>query len=436
MTLIFLLLLLVPGLYCLIRGWRGHRVGDEPHCVRCGYILLHLTSTQCPECGTAISAANTVTGERRRRWGLLGTGVLLLTLGGLPLSTPAIDAFNAIPWYHYKPASFVFDDLTSPTLFPKALAELKRRDDAGSLSGSNRHRLIDFALQEQAPTTLNPRYDLLEYLGSAILADHLTEKQKKQFLEQACTVTLATRPIVAEGDQVPLSVGDTRRGPTGGNYPLEFWVSVDHTQPRQDGKQMGSTTACNTGPLGNGTSTSTTNLPAGTVGKHTLESDVRITLFHGQNCDPSRSRLIGTRQLTVKTTYEIVPQDQAPKIQLLASAELRQEVLAAMKLKTLSIHKNGDLRIDFQLTDTPCDLAFAIFIQTDQGETKLGSLCVAKGKSFAGYGIGCPVPTQLPAKAKVILRPSADLAKQTLDETAIYAGELEFLDVPVTQASY
>jgi predicted RNA-binding Zn-ribbon protein involved in translation (DUF1610 family) len=105
---IIALLLLLPifGLYLLVTGWRGRRVGTEPRCGQCGYIVLHLTSDQCPECGAKVSPLTTVIGERRRRWGRAGIGLLLLAIACLPLISPVVNAFNAIPWYQYKPAAF------------------------------------------------------------------------------------------------------------------------------------------------------------------------------------------------------------------------------------------------------------------------------------------------------------------------------------------
>ena len=65
-------------MYLLVSGLRGRRVGDEPRCGKCDYILLHLESQNCPECGTEISAANTVIGQRKRRPGQVVAGIVLL----------------------------------------------------------------------------------------------------------------------------------------------------------------------------------------------------------------------------------------------------------------------------------------------------------------------------------------------------------------------
>lgn len=77
---IALLLIALGGLSLLVIGLRGRRVGDEPRCGKCEYILLHLESRNCPECGTEITPASTVIGQRKRRVGLVVAGVTLLIL--------------------------------------------------------------------------------------------------------------------------------------------------------------------------------------------------------------------------------------------------------------------------------------------------------------------------------------------------------------------
>ena len=88
---------MIPAMYLLVSGLRGRRVGDEPHCARCGYILLHLESDVCPECGTGISPANTVHGQKRRRYGRAAAGLVLLALAFLPMLTPVTNAIGRDP---------------------------------------------------------------------------------------------------------------------------------------------------------------------------------------------------------------------------------------------------------------------------------------------------------------------------------------------------
>ena len=120
---IFAGLLFLLGLSLLISGFRRRRIGDEPHCRKCNYILLYLQSLRCPECGTEISAQNTVIGEYRRRWGRTVTGLILMILACMPVVPSAWRAIETINWYHYKTASWVFADLDTSGMFAQAIAD-------------------------------------------------------------------------------------------------------------------------------------------------------------------------------------------------------------------------------------------------------------------------------------------------------------------------
>jgi hypothetical protein len=152
--------------------------------------------------------------------------------------------------------------------------------------------------------------------------------------------------------------------------------------------------------------------------------------------EKAQSRVLGTDKRTVKTFYQVVPRDGAPKIELFDSEELRKQVLLSVKLESVSQQKNGFVSVQFKLTAAPCDLAFNVFLQTDKGETRVGSISCAKGNG-TNYETGnSNAPKPLPARVKLILRSSADVAKDTVELNAIYSGEIVFPDVPVKQETY
>jgi len=460
-------LIMVFGLYLQVSGWRGRRVGTEPRCRTCGYILLYLQSARCPECGTAISAKNTVVGERQRRWGQIVAGGVLIILGCLPMIVAAKNAYDAINWYHYKPVSVVLADLDSPGTFDIALSELWRRHYAEKLSGSARHKLIDKALREQArtvppspPSLLDERQfkNLMEYLSLAFAEERMTPSQKKLFLDQAIVLTIATRPIVAEGDKVPIHVwydcraksyganglgceyehmpckidGQIMRHPdeperAGGGKTGPYLHQVDsqvtpHYYPSRRRKG-------NTGTLPWGVARKIgTNLPAGSVGKHVIETKIVWTFWSGK-------KELATHTYTAKTTYEVVPRNQAPKIELLDMPELHEQVRAAIQLQSVSWTKNrrddlGTLYVWLKLAKPPCDVAFDVFFKVDGKEIKVGSVSCAQDEECDGF---TGEIWRFPAKARVavILRSSEEVARSTVDRATIYSGEIEFKDVPV-----
>src|SRR5688500_341954 len=68
----------VAALLVLRRSLFPRPRGSEPHCRKCDYLLVNLTSTKCPECGVALTEDNVVHGRRARRPGLAAFGFLLL----------------------------------------------------------------------------------------------------------------------------------------------------------------------------------------------------------------------------------------------------------------------------------------------------------------------------------------------------------------------
>lgn len=429
---LFSAVLALRGVWLLVSGWRGRRVGDEPRCAKCGYILLHLASFHCPECGTEISARNTVSGEHRRRWGRMGRGAVFLLVASLPLISPITKGVGAIPWYHFKPAGFVLDDVDVPGTYLKAIRELQRRESAGGLPDRVRRKLVEKALKEQAPATATPRQELLDYLGVALLAGHLTDQEKELFLDQSCIISMTVRPVVREGDQVPYYVSKNCRGPQVGPSP-NFWVSYADKGRRIDGKGADSGGSSGSSIFSGGGS-SRGSAPAEGIGKHTIEADTDWAVWYGLTLNEAKSQLLGKRSRMTQITYQVVPSDQAPKIELLDSEELRARVVAAVKVDRLGRQKSGYIGIQFKITAAPCDLAFDVVLQTADGETRVGTIDCAKGKT-TGYGTGGMVKN-VPAKVNVLLRSSMDVAKMTVGANAIYAGDILFRDVEVANEPY
>jgi hypothetical protein len=166
------------------------------------------------------------------------------------------------------------------------------------------------------------------------------------------------------------------------------------------------------------------------VGKHTLEVDTSCSIWYGVMSEKKDSMPIGSRKQTASGSYEVVAKEQAPKIVRLDSEELRKQVAGAIKISSFMLQKNGYLNANFNVTGAPCDLAFEVIAITDIGETKLGTIACAKGKTMT-YGVGGDEVKQWPAKVKVILRPSENVARMTVDQTSMYSADVVFENVEV-----
>jgi ribosomal protein L37E len=333
-------LLVAAGL--LVLGWRGRRTPTDPHCRRCGYSLIHLQSNQCPECGTPVTPENTLHVTRTRRWGLLSTGLILLLLSSAMLVPQVSESVRNFPWYQYKPTAWVVNDLANPAMYRQAIAELTRREKAGQLNDKTHNQLIEKALQEQISTTTPIRQELLDYLGQAIANGKTTQEQTDRFVDQTCIHTIVTRPIVAEGDRVPVQIRHSHHHAPQSVFPKAFWCQRENGPIYIDGKPIQSGYGGGSGSL-NGLSASTRIADAGGVGSHTVESVMECSIWLGQNPKQDLSQLIGKRKRTAQATYSVVPQGQAPKIELLDSPELRQKVLAAVNATGIRQHRDGHL---------------------------------------------------------------------------------------------
>jgi hypothetical protein len=130
---------------------RPRRVGTNPHCHRCNYLLHGIASERCPECGATLSPAAIAYGERRRRRAPLIVGFSLLALWAA-FTWGGSSRLQNVDWYHYKPTYFVLKDLNSgqSALALRAWNELTRREGDASLSPAAREKLVSFALANQA----------------------------------------------------------------------------------------------------------------------------------------------------------------------------------------------------------------------------------------------------------------------------------------------
>ena len=98
--------ILIGGVLLLLRGLRGRAIDDHPICRRCGFDLIgkDAASTRCSECGSELTLAGAIrAGHRKRRWGLLISGIVLIVLCAPPAAMMIAVNLGA-RWQSYKPA--------------------------------------------------------------------------------------------------------------------------------------------------------------------------------------------------------------------------------------------------------------------------------------------------------------------------------------------
>jgi hypothetical protein len=224
--------LIVLGAILFFRGLRPKRKGDDPHCRRCDYSLVGLETDRCPECGSILSPAAIIRGQRHRRPRLIWCGAIALLLGlatMIPLASPRV---RNPPWYHYKPTFMVMRDLRSGSAI--AIQELYRRERAGQLSPAVEQQIDEIALAAQATTATDlTTRGLIDFLGGQYLAGHLTDEQKRRFAQQCFGLTLHVPPVVLLGAKTVYTIDESSRvnGPG-------FLVEFSWSDPKIGGDQL------------------------------------------------------------------------------------------------------------------------------------------------------------------------------------------------------
>src|SRR5439155_10734717 len=134
----------------LKRGRWPSRVGSEPHCLKCDYLLIGLASDRCPECGAPIIENAIVHGHRVRRPRVAWCGVAMILVAMVILLPALVEMIRSIDWYRVEPAFMLIREVKSGANPNRALDELIRREVAGSLSLASKRDLADVALAAQA----------------------------------------------------------------------------------------------------------------------------------------------------------------------------------------------------------------------------------------------------------------------------------------------
>ncbi len=214
-------IVLALGLGLLIRGLIGRRLGAELRCRRCKYDLTNLQSQTCPECGIALSPKTTQTGLCRRRRASLVAGGLAVAAAGT-LGVPATRQWAAsVNWYDYLPTAWVLKAAANDS--ENAFTTLEGRFDNHQLSQSQIADLIEAALviQDRGPLSrVTSRW--MNLLAQLRRKGELSSDQERRFIDQTVRFELEARPIIREGDAIPIALVIRTRASAYGNLYFEW----------------------------------------------------------------------------------------------------------------------------------------------------------------------------------------------------------------------
>ena len=442
-TLIALPILIAGlGAFTFFRGLRGGRIGDEPRCRRCDYELQGIASPQCPECGLPLSPTNVVRGRRYRRPGLAVAGVLGLLIGLGAGGTLAWVSFPDIDWNHYKFTSWLIADLsnTAPSIQQNAWTELKRRNAAGSLSPSQIAKLVDLTIQQQkAARPWNFFGEMADVALQETLAGHLQAGQKQTFLSNIMQFRFVVRPKARS--TLPYFIGYQARGPdsvsiTFGNTIDKFAIDGKVIEAEDRGTNRGAFTGQAGGGSGGSLDLNDFHVAPG---PHTLQVTqvvrLRTGAYTGSAADDTLPKLIELVQ-PMSAPFTVLPVNTIEPIALVHDASLGLSLQKAIQITGATL--NGDrLSCSVDVTQCPCEAVFEVFAVINGGETRLGSVSFHTGDNCEYFTSGKLPPGSKPSRnvIDVVLRSSPEKARQTVDFTQIWDGELIFHDVPFTRSS-
>lgn len=169
--------LLVLGLILIGRAWWPRRKGETRHCKRCNYNLQGLQSSQCPECGQALTPATMIKGQRHRRPALAAFAIFLLLIGLASTLLSQSQRILKTDWYSYKPTDWIIADLKSSdiALYDRAWKEIDYRLTAKKFSPRQEQNLRSASIEALTRSSLGAKDELLSHL-----LDHFQELAASQ----------------------------------------------------------------------------------------------------------------------------------------------------------------------------------------------------------------------------------------------------------------
>ena len=440
------------GLILLKLAVWPRRRGTTPYCRKCGYNLTRRARDTCPECGSQLSHRDVVFGERRRRPMLIVPAVLLCA-AAIVFGVRAERAAD-VQWYRWCPSFWVLRDLRSSDIrvARKAWRELKRRAAKGLLSPRQQSKRIDACLAEQAgpPAGRATLRDQVEHLGVCYTKGRLSERQRATFLEQLCRLALHVRPKAVAGEPVPFTIEIDCRIPQALSVEPEGSCAIA-IDGRPTGQQV-----CLGGTRYAGMSR--TGVPVyeespprffGTVvmpelfhaqlgnvrdvpvGHHTLGLTVSVAVCGGPSARGGTDRRRAQMSFPIEDTFEVVADDGDDDVKLVRDPLLRPVLLRTIRHGTPSYALEGDreIRIPLLLRSPPIDVAFDIIARVDGREHPIGTLKTSAGRT-ANSLLAWSEPPEIQT-FDLILRTSAQAARQTVDLFEIWDGELTYRNVKV-----
>jgi hypothetical protein len=427
---------LAGGVIAIIIAWlmwrfAWRRVGDEPHCARCGYDLRGrpADAARCAECGADLRLRRAVgrgMPQRHTRRQLYAC-LLLVIAGGLIAS--GIGGAWRDDWRPYKPFGWLLGDLQSADA-PRRLAaegELQRRFTR--LTQPQHLALVDARYSVNGAATGISSITIQSALKLR-RASQLDDARWDNLCRKLVNISLATRPAVRHGDPIAFRASVT---PMAGLTQLHLMPAIDVDDANVNKialePDMGGLTEARVRTAreccGVLTAAQWKDL---SPGQHRLEVVTLVQLRLGATGE----QCVWQATIPVSSLFTVVAKPP-PAVDDAPFAPPPPALINALQPRSI-----GPGWINVQLGDRSSpltsDVAFNVFLRQGAMELFVGSFHALRGSS-APYRFHTPPLPLATAGFDIILRPSPREAARSMRLQNEWPTQILFQDVNSTRTS-
>jgi predicted RNA-binding Zn-ribbon protein involved in translation (DUF1610 family) len=451
------------GVVMIVRGLRGRRVGNTPHCKRCDYVVDEAllaaafgrgaaASPKCPECGAVLRAGDAIRQGERRRRPMLAVAGLVLLLVGVPVVMAGAGGFlSSTAITKHAPTGLLLWQVRQGTqrMVDGGLAELVARNINGKLVATEQREILDSLIERfERPSNgwtaqCQEAFSMFEAVAGPLTQGEMERLARGVKIESM----VRHRERVHAGKATPLVVEMTVRRPP----PIPMICRYEVRSVRVGGKSFNSTNAgyfsvqvnheqLNRRIMPEMSFSTEITLP---VGKHLAEFDLDQVLSTRMGQEE-----VGRQGVTHTASIEVV-ENTVPLVAELTSPPA-SEMRSIIRVPWIDVHSwpqtHGGVSVMPMVSsareagkDRPTCF-FDMFVVPDptnnpQTEFPVG---LFRDSSFATIDMQATgqqaLLDQLKGKSavRIILRSNAERAATQSLHKAIWKGELIYDDVPVS----
>ena len=206
--------LVLAGVVVVLRGWRGRKVNDHPHCSRCRFDLVGIYPgvRTCPECGTGLEPARgrkgVRFGARARQRGVIACGMAIMLIAATPLGIFAYSAATGTSIVKHLPmgALELMANMGPRARADEAVVEITTRLRDQTLDQEQSKRAVALVLAFQAEETRVWTRAWADLLEGVDLKGLLTPEQAQQVLVNGIKPVITARPVAARGGHAVVEI--------------------------------------------------------------------------------------------------------------------------------------------------------------------------------------------------------------------------------------